>query len=1159
MAGKTTKKDADKLRKAIESARKAAGKKTKPKKKAKPRKKAKPKKKAAPNEKRPTFPGAKGKARKRRPSKRPAKPPVVRKTIALTNRTPFPVKIFASGTKKGEAQVLCVVPAYSSSSVTAQVGDTLTAKIPSLDRVAATLKVADTGGQRIDVTERALRSNKAGKTIEVLLDAPVRNCALFRVDGRGAHKPLPDRIHASGRPVKLRLPVGSVIRGADPDRRGTYFWLIVTPSGQPNLLGLTFSTGVGWDVRAEQGEVVMFLDLGLPKLDKAASASAKNPFWVRLHGDVEDLSSLLSSQYCKLPTRIDVNPHPVDLRMYAERGEKTRAASLDELCATAAARRQSKAKGRAKPKLESRAVRVLAADTGPGTVAGLYPRSRFRGEAVPFEHSRTGALMGALKTLGSVDIAVPVEAKSVGLRTLSSLSEDYEYVRGRMRKVSRFRTTVQVEDPEVKEVEIRSWEDGARIRVGGKHYVVGPERPVRVAPNGFGRVVIEMEPTGAGAPELMLRTDAMMRDTHIDVFPDQEMHEKIARMPQDALFESGLVDKKKVSKQDCAAVQQTIQCLSRAMTHGQSETRDGRQNHRDVDASAMDHEHFAFGTDPKTGKVRHEPLDPAAAAMRAAQAQAGLAQSVLGEIGKVAQFIVGKPQQGDPEKLGEAIVDGLIPGGAATRQGLEVTFEFLEENVPAIRVLVNTSKAIGELIGKAIDAIEVGVQEFVDWLRFAFDWGDIQRTQKVVIGVFDDFMGAIKSGASSLKGTVNAEFDKLRELMTNARSDGGASLRARQSDNDGNNLITEVFSEATEKLEWIVNWVSEHLTMGESDFSRELSRRLAKLPSNLIEPLERLDDVDDDVKQSFADLGDTLEALSKGDLSTALVKLGDLMLAVGGALLNVLNTVSDVLFELFIAAIEIIEFVFNYRPKLLELRAFNQEIFGGVEIPSIIELVALIIAIPATVSHKIQFGVAPFPETSLAANAWDEFTDFLGDVELSSKYWVLAWATGVGGLMNQYTMTMALLDQPKTSGNLNILGGIVAGAKVIFYVMIAFIYDKPIYSILAAILGGIRAIVGCIDAVLIQNAGTSAGGYKRACLFDGIYGALCVVVAIAAIADGEDPWIATASMLIGAGHVAQLCVFGSAIVAVVGIAATAPIAWSASGIYFHLAGQQQSA
>ncbi len=918
-------------------------------------------------------------------------------TVEIRNQTPFPVKVFRK-LPQGKERPVNLLDGYRRYVQEASVGEEIIVRLAcNLWEVArlTTTKAAQT----CVIGEDVLRSRPSGDArVQVKLDVPVIGAALFLVDARGARMPVAPRVEAGT--FVAELPVGSVLQGMDPRRHATYFWLIVTPAGEPNVLGQTFSTGTGWGVVPERGEVALFVDLALGRdASWEPTAAPSEPFFFLFHGDIPDVSALLASTRVAFPGGMRTATASL-----AAGNSPMKARTLEQVL-----EQQPPTKG---APLKSAGPVVLRAVAGAGTRAVFYESANFHGDDFMPD---AGTVPGG-KKLGSLKLEQVETAAEVGLRVLSSLSEDYEDDgKGGGKSITRFRATL-ICSPEVKYVDLSSWEDGATLEVSGKKYVVGPTRTARVNCNAFGRVVIKVDADEAGAPELMVRTSTMPEGTVVMVCPDEEMHQKIANMPDNALHGSGLAGAK-YSAEDCSHVQKALQNISRAALSAHAETAAGVTSKRAFDASHMDDPHWVLSLDPKTGKPSYQALEGhevsklnAASSAEVHDVDAHLAQSIFSKaFKKVSKVVVstaesaGKTVSNTAQQAGKTISnaaqdagktvsntaqqagntisnaaqdaakttgkaltqaaevtgkgvtqaakvtgDGLVEAGKAVGQGLVVTVHFLEKNIPAVRFIVNESKRAAAAIKSVIQTIEVGIDKFVEWVRFLFDWKDVQRTHRVLENTVKGYFEQLRKDVPAFKEKLDGFIEGLREQLGNSPTPTASTSQEHAP------ATNPTHNGPLEKLEWFLDLLTRHLP-GAKVAETATSQLLTTVWADLKKAMAN---VGQDVERFAEEFGELGKAMVKGDVKGVLEAAKGLATQLLTLALDVVHAVVDIILD---AAIVLMD-------------AFISMLTGKIEIPliswlfkkiagdemSILGVGTLLMALPVTIGVKLITGEAPF-------------------------------------------------------------------------------------------------------------------------------------------------------------------------------------------------------
>lgn len=994
-------------------------------------------------------------------------------TVEIRNQLPFPIKVTRRDSK-GNERLGNLLDGYRRYVQEATPGETLIVKLACEPQWELSRVTVGSLSQTCVIGTELLRSRSSGSTlIPVKLDLPVRDVALYAVDGNGQRQPLSARVGDT-----VSLPVGMLVEARGTRDNLPYCWLIITPKGKANVLGQTFTTGTGWGVSPQPGEVVLFFDLALGQdASWQPAASPTSPFYLVLHGDVGDLSTVLSSGFADISSPLRTPAGDV-----TQGTSSARPATLDQFLQ----QQPPPAQG---GRLKSAGPVLLKALAGPGTRVVFYENAGFQGAT--FVPDETGALPKSAKAR-SINMEVTQTQAEAGIRVFTTLSEDYERdAKGELNSITRFRSTL-VFPPNVQNVEISAWEDGTTIEVDGKTYSIGPIQPAKLRPNQAGRIVVRLTAEEAGAPELMVRTDTMTPGTVVMVYPDQEMHEKVSAMPDDALHQSGLV-KPNYSAEDCKQVQLALRSISQSMMHGHAETTAGVTSTRYIDASQMNDAHWVLNLDPASGKVSYQSIneqeaarinqttskevkkltkslglgfnlnktlkkatkvvvsttesatktvsnaaeDAAKAAQEAAkkaqeEAQRAAAEAArkaqeaekaaqeaaaraaaetarkaqeaaekaANDAAKAAKEAADKAAQEAAKKAEEAAKaaqvaanaagDAIVDAAKTVSKQLVVTIHFLEENVPGIQFVVNQAKHAAMAIKAVVEMVEVAVEKFVEWVRFLFDWKDIQQTQKVITNTVKSGLKGMTQATLKLKDNIDSVIDQLKKAVEKAQSTAAINSTNQASNPTGHG--------STEKFEWFMDLLTKNSKDAKSSattaptstspgtqFIADLKLALGNVGKDLFgieQSIERMG-------RAIADADVGAAFIAAKDIACQLVTLGlDVIRAIVDVLLNGLATLIDAALTVLTTKVHI-----PYISDLLKK-------YLGIGEMSVLDVGSLILAIPVTIGTKLITGQAPFKSVDSLALGVSR------DIEVG-KTMALGIVALVDGFMNAYSTLKA--------------------------------------------------------------------------------------------------------------------------------------------------------
>ena len=388
-------------------------------------------------------------------------------------------------------------------------------------------------------------------------------------------------------------------------------------------------------------------------------------------------------------------------------------------------------------------------------------------------------------------------------------------------------------------MELSAWEDGTEIEVDDKKYTIGPMQPAKLAPNELSRLMVKLTAEEAGAPELLVRTDTMVPGTVVTVYPDQEMHEKIS-MPDNALKQSGLVkanysqDDCKQVQLALQSISQTMVHGYASTTDGVTTTRyvdasqmndahwvlnldpgTGKVSYQAIDAGTAANinataskqvtkvDSLAQGfsiskTFKKATKVVVSAGNTVAntatsAANTVAKTATSTATTVANTATSAANTVAKETTSAATTvantatstattvakattDAANAMADAVVSAANSVAKELVVTVHFLEDNVPGIQFVVNQAKHAAMAIKAVVEMIEVAVEKFVEWVRFLFEWGDIQQTQKVIAKTIRNGIKGLGQDSIKFKNQVDKVIEHAKTAIAKAESTAAINL-----------------------------------------------------------------------------------------------------------------------------------------------------------------------------------------------------------------------------------------------------------------------------------------------------------------------------------------------------------------------------------------------
>jgi hypothetical protein len=641
---------------------------------------------------------------------------------------------------------------------------------------------------------------------------------------------------------------------------------------------------------------------------------------------------------------------------------------------------------------------VSSIQLGPETGATLYAHPEY-GAGLPSQDRKNDieGIVASIPNLSNSQIGndklssariwpnIPPRQANISLSV--SMSQDYRLMAGTedLQEFSSYRTILKFL-PEVTQVEIRAT-DLIQIEVDGELYTVDEERCVDQAgqeiifsPNGMHRLMLTSEAEGISTPGLTIRTNTMQPNERVVIFPDREVHRKLADLEHGALWNAtvmvpdpnnpqGQKEEELVKRvasmgdqeHQVNMVQQTITEMMNMVNYMTSEREDAEQIvDREMAAHTMQPRGFHFSDPTPVEETEIAPVQITEMAMDQrqfvemmdtvkSQGSAPLAQSWKNIWRQIKNAIKGAATVvvGVINRAVHVIVAPFKQIGDAIKEAFE----------DAVSWVIDTAEKVGAFVEGVVEKIGVAVKRFVDYLRNLFNWGDIISTQRYLaesvelgLNYTDQLVGAarttVKGFLTNLSTTVDEELEQIIARYDNDKSNIGARP----------NL--------PEPLEWFLS----KLTSGSKAMAEQSSQ---SPPENdfLTKLFKRSEEVVGLVLVGIAGLGATLAELIRNPTHPQVVLV---------ALLRTVQRVTQKLFQVLEGLVD--DFLNAIAGAVAGFRTlitadinipFVKGLFKliGIDRFNLLNTVSLLLAIPVTITSKLFFGKKPFegePRLSLS-------------------------------------------------------------------------------------------------------------------------------------------------------------------------------------------------
>jgi outer membrane protein assembly factor BamB len=360
----------------------------------------------------------------------------------------------------------------------------------------------------------------------------------------------------------------------------------------------------------------------------------------------------------------------------------------------------------------------------------------------------------------------------------------------------------------------------------------------------------------------------------------------------------------------------------------------------------------------------------AADALHRARLDAGsLPGSIFDDIGHFVDNVIN-----GVEKVAETVWQ-------ATAEAINVVIHTAENEYRfVVHTIEDAAHVVLGFLKSVIDDVENAIEKIIEALGFLFDWGAILATHRQIkalvnagFGKMSTFVGALESGSDaffeSLANTIVADFQRVIGKLA-----GQGALGEAAGSTDPNRTYT---TNGSDNYSVQGNWMyhkaitgalgtNGQVLMGHSTLSAPAGADPAAIVAQ--EMLLFIENVGKDALAVAEDLEQTV-AVAMKELVKVLVKpggaqgakLADLLAELQNLLVDLVTLAKDAAHDFFGLLVAVIDAVKELLNATIEIPfvSWLYKLIAGDEL-SILDLFALIVAIPVTVMCKALTGKAPF-------------------------------------------------------------------------------------------------------------------------------------------------------------------------------------------------------
>jgi hypothetical protein len=608
--------------------------------------------------------------------------------------------------------------------------------------------------------------------------------------------------------------------------------------------------------------------------------------------------------------------------------------------------------------------------------------------------------------LSSVKIFRTIAAEDVFASYTTKLSQDYRMVNDKLEEFSAYRTTLRFE-PGAGAIEV-SATDFTTIEVDGTTYEIHEEQSATLTPNELNFIMITSEADGLNTPGLKIQTSEMADNEQVVIFPNQEAHQQIAELEDGALWNAKdaqgnlIVDRAAHSQAEVASVQNTIKRVTATVAYQDAAPAANQSGSRVLSTERV----VSGAAIAQPWELKFKP-EPDAGERRQIQAQS----AILKSRGLVAASVAAnRPENGGIEEatvseddftrlLSQATSseaapisepagkDTQLPGGTgfgsarlvggikrlnirrrirdAVKKATSVVVGAAKGVVhfvvttatEVIDFVVDTVEKVAEFVEAVVEKVVKGIKQFIEFLQFLFDWGDILDTQRYLKQAINTSLDSAKQLAVDAKPHVTALVNDLQDGVEDGMNQLVKTLGGKPSE------VEESGFEIPEALEWFLDKLIGGSKSSDSEATSGSGGENSPLASFVRQMLEAFEDAVGAGLRLSEGVFDSIQALIANPREPE-VALIIIIEALRDAIIQSLDAVENValsLLDVVSLAIDLFQGFLNAEIRIPFISDLLD--FIGIGKLTVLNLATIILAIPVTVTAKLVTGEHLFADS----------------------------------------------------------------------------------------------------------------------------------------------------------------------------------------------------
>lgn len=594
--------------------------------------------------------------------------------------------------------------------------------------------------------------------------------------------------------------------------------------------------------------------------------------------------------------------------------------------------------------------------------------------------------------LSSIKIFRTIEPEDVFSSYTTKLSQDYRMVGDKLEEFSAYRTTLRFE-PGAGAIEVTAT-DFTTIEVDGITYEIDEVRSATLTPNELNFIMITSDADGLNTPGLKIQTSEMADNEQVVIFPNQEAHQQIAELEDDALWNAKdaqgnlIVDRTAHSQAEVASVQNTIKRVSATIASKDNRVQssspvvsgaaiadpwelkfesspdnldrnDGLQRVARTAALRADGASAsADGASPLSGGIHEEALsqDDFAHLLSQATSRESVQNPVVAPLPQSGAIgIDGAPQvfaaRGLFRRVGRRIKDALKKAKSVVIGAVKGVVHFVVKTAEeVIDFVVDTAEKVAEFVEAVVEKVVKAVKKFIEFLQFLFDWDDILDTQRYLKRAINTSLDSAKQLAVDAKSHVTAFVDDLQDSVEDGMNQLVKTLGGKPSE------VEESGFEIPEALEWFLSKLLGGSKSSDSETTSGSGSGDSPLASFVRQMLEAFEDAVGAGLRLSEGVFESIQALIANPREPE-VALIIIIEALRDAIIQSLDAVENValgLLDVVSLAIDLFKGFLNAEIRIPFISDLLD--FIGVGKLTVLNLATITLAIPVTVTAKLVTG-----------------------------------------------------------------------------------------------------------------------------------------------------------------------------------------------------------